>query len=204
MIALNIYLVFLTAYFLASYNSLQNDIKKFRKDNLINLLSATIKQISINIFIVYPGILLVFFNFTIYSNEFKFIKFIFDLFFNNYVYDCILYVIHKNIHKYFFEIHKKRHDILITAGFTVFYANSIDFILINIIPLYTGLILVNANIYVYYFHIFVDTYLLVYGSSRIGKRASFYDYHNRYFFSNYGIDMFMDKYFETYFTTIPL
>lgn len=197
------FIFFLTSYFISSLKNLKNDRKRLNHNNLIVLFNCTFKQIFFNLFFVFP--LFIAFpkmiGISIYREKLYFPLFLLEIIFNYYFQDFLHYHIHLLMHKNKFLkiLHKKRHFLHQVAGFTSYYCNPIDFILLDLIPVYFGLFVIKAHIYTYYFYIITETYLTVLYRSGMGKRSAFFDFHNKYLVSNFGTDLFMDKYKETYY-----
>lgn len=191
----NLWILFVSTYFLTSLIYLDKDLKNVGKIYTFTVLKLTFLQLFINIFFIYPLVMLIFENYNIYRTEFYFPLFPLEIIINYYFFDIILYYIHKLLHKRFFYnfIHKKRHLFYNTTAFSTYFSNPIDFVLIDILPIFFGLILLNAHYYTYYFFVFTETYLACKNSAGFGKNSTFKKYHmkkqNKYF----GINMLMDN-----------
>ena len=184
--------IFLLTYLLSCYRMINNDINNFGEKKLWKIFLFSYKTIFINVFIVFPVILPIF----IRIGDNNPIKILPEIFLNYYVYDFIYYYIHKFIQNY--PIHQKRHIIELTC-FTTFYASFIDFILLNIIPIYIGLFTMKAQYLTYIYFTIMEVYINVITNSKIGSRANFYIYHIIFCNCNFGINLYSDKYLKTFF-----
>ena len=182
--------IFWLTYLLSCYRMINNDINNFGEKKLWKIFLFSYKSIIINVFIVFPVISPIF----IRIGDNNPIKILPEIFVNYYVYDFIYYNIHKFIQNH--PIHQKRHNIELTS-FTTYYSNPIDFILINIIPIYIGLYIMKAQYFTYIYFIFIETYINVLTNCKLGSRKLFNIYHNIFYDCNYGINMISDVYYNT-------
>ena len=175
---------------------IRKDIKNFSLENVLQIWNTCKRTIFINICIISP----IFF----YSmhhiiqiktsiNYITIVEFIFQLIVNLYLYDVQYYWIHKLFHTDFFQnIHWKSHKLIKQTGFSIFYCSPIDFIGLHLLPIYSGLIIMNSHIITYIYFSSVEIVLLIQKVNR-----DFFQFHHKMGKCNYGIDIFMDGYYKT-------
>lgn len=184
--------IFWLTYIISCYRMINNDINNFGRGKLKKIFLNSYINVFINVFIIFPIISPIF----IRIGKNNPIKIFPEIFINYFIYEFIYYNIHKNIQNH--PIHFKRHNIEL-ASFTCFYASQIDFILLNIFPIYIGLFIINAQYFTYIYFTIMETYISVITNSKVGNRSSFNIYHIVMCNCNFGINLFFDKYIKTYF-----
>ncbi len=178
---IGLYFLFLTTYFMSCLRFFSNDWFVYK-----NVVFR-------NIFIIYPIAQIFLVNVSPHHNYWLIIP---EILINYYIYDFIYYHIHKKIQ--YHPIHELRHDKHLSA-FAAYYSSPIDFILLDIIPMYLGLYLMRANQLTYAYFIFTETHLAVMSHSRRGSRRVFFQNHFYNENCNYGIGLFTDIKYKTYF-----
>jgi len=183
---MEIHLLFLLSYFISSM--------RFSAQTIPNshLYAPTI---FINLFLILPSFL--YFLNPPFSKYFNPIYASLHIFLNYFSYDFLHFSIHRILHlkPIFKYIHKKRHIKDYNCPWLTFYCSPIDFILLDIIPLYSGLIIMNAHKYVYYYFTIIEVYLMGMNMSGKGRRSLFFGMHERLMNCHFGIDLIFDKLF---------
>lgn len=178
--------------------------KKIQIDKINNIMPTYTKimpQVLLNTFIylipfcIYGGI-----YDANYEDAFSVKKCVIDLLISIPLIDIFFYVCHKMFHtKFLYQYHKKHHEIIAPVGISALYMSPLDLYLGNIIPSILPAYLLHYHPITVKILIFVAIINTIAAAHSGFKRISeFHDYHHSMFNYNFGIDIFMDRLFGTY------
>ena len=188
-----VYFVFLFSYFVGIFYRLNKEKNLIGEENLLLLWRKQKKTIVINVGIIAPlfyNIMERYIEYTIPENVYKNL-FVFCV--NWVIYDFLYYFVHLLLHnKYFYKLHKKSHEIKERVSFSIYYCSSLEFLILELLPLYIGLIFFNANFMIYMYMTIVET---LYRMKRLRMDVGIF--HMKIGNCNFGVDLMMDKWMKT-------
>ena len=204
------YILYVSTYFgtsLFCYIKDVNGTEKRQGVRCITELKDTYKRISPLVFlnVLWVSPLFVFTLFNIFDVNYTFIlvklplEVIFMLIFT----DIYFYIAHRIVHiPYFYKrIHKIHHELIAPVGLGAFYCHPLEMILVNLPPVILPALLMNFSFYSLLIFNFISTINTVYNAHGGYKstKNQHHDIHHEKFNVNYGINIFMDKLFNTYY-----
>jgi sterol desaturase/sphingolipid hydroxylase (fatty acid hydroxylase superfamily) len=178
-----------------------NKIKNRNHNELFLLYKKILPNVSFNLFISLLPISLYLPQYAINSklNILSFLPLSIKVILFPFILDCAFYTFHRLLHtKYLYIFHKKHHELIDPVGIGAFYMSSIELYIGNILPVFIPVLLFGSNYY--FLHIWTSFTIAnaVYIShSNTTNLSNFHDIHHKTFKYNYGLDIFMDKLFNT-------
>lgn len=181
-------------YIVASYYDYIKNKGLYHRHNFIN----KIDNLFWNVFFFLPVSLFTIFTIrpltTLYYNPF--IE-IFHIALNITFGEIWFYSFHYLLHtRLFYFLHKKHHENIDTVGIFALYAHPFDSIVVNLGSIYFLHYMIGFSIFQVYLIGTVATINTIV-NSHSGRKDNFHQMHHKKFTVNYGLDLFMDKLFNT-------
>jgi len=198
-----IYSLVVSTYLILSSYCFYNDViinpSKINKNDMLEKYRKSYKNVLFNIIVTsYPTIYLA----TLFYNpkQFNIFASFIEIFICLYMSQIVFYFIHRCFHlPKLYKYHKIHHEYKVPSGMRAAYAHPIDFIFGNIFPLGITPILINIDIYSFYFIIIFSihkTMINDHSEYKKDKDTNHHILHHQYFNYNYG-PIWLDKYMNT-------
>jgi sterol desaturase/sphingolipid hydroxylase (fatty acid hydroxylase superfamily) len=205
-------LVFVGTYLISSaityYLDTKTEIRRIEdkpKNLIITTYSKIYKNVIFNLLITNTILFYIMSKYiNIFNKEFTLISFILDASLIYILIDAVFYSFHILLHtKYLYRFHKKHHELLDPVGLGAVYAHPIDYIFGLTLPIIIPCIITSAHINTVLFILFLSTSNSVIVSHSGYNIFTFnnlnpHHIHHTKFIYNYGINLYMDKFFGTY------
>jgi sterol desaturase/sphingolipid hydroxylase (fatty acid hydroxylase superfamily) len=179
--------------------------KTLTRGELLNLYKRYLPRVLFNLTIAMLPTVYLYNTFPIVTKSpFSIIRFIKEFIVTYITTDILFYTTHRIMHIpiiYKFS-HKKHHEVHVPIGMSAIYTDTFDFYLGNIIPSFLPAYLIMTNplsFKIWIVNILINTVSISHSGYK--NWSEFHDIHHTQFRYNYGINVFMDRLFNTYYYT---
>lgn len=124
-----------------------------------------------------------------------------QLFFSFVLTDLFFYIAHRTLHLPIFykRVHKKHHEITAPIGLSALYMSVLDLWFGNVLPVILPIYIVGMHPYIIIAWLWIIVFnTIILAHSGFNCLANFHDKHHEVFNKNYGINIYMDRLFNTY------